>query len=629
MTRYEKNIKVISKHYEEFDVLLEEGKRNLENDLMIFEETSYDGNQILKVKKEGRILYLSGKRNSQEPVQLWVKWLQSVTEIHRNTTILIMGTGNPLYLEELVNQIEEKLVIIVYEPSLQIFLKFLEMVDLEEWMDKHTVLFWVNGLRDMDLQHLQGIINQTLSYDKLISMRYLIVPNYDELFPEETVGFMKICTDTARVEMLRYNTKHIFSEVIVKNVLSNAKHLYSAYMTSQIIDVIPDNIPGILVAAGPSLNKNIKELKKAKNKSFMIAVDTAIKPLLQEGIIPDLLMTIDGMKPLELFQADGVKDIPLVAPMEASNEVLDYHTGMKFFYSEGYHFLEKVFLESGQIMGKVHSGGSVATNAFSLFYMLGIDTIILVGQDLAYTNNKSHADGTFHEVMEEYDTSAFRMIEGNYEEKVPTMASFMLYIDWYEKYIQKCKEHKNKIGKEFRVINATEGGAKINGTEIMTLKDAIQEVCTKEINISESLQQLKPMFSNEKQQKVKEYLMNIPKDFHRLSLQAGKAEKLYQKLDQLCSGRNINKKEYLNLLKKLKKSRREIEKIGVYELISMTMTRANYILSEEQYLSEDTLQKEGKEIARKGILYMKNVEKLSDLFGEYTEEIYVSDHLDS
>lgn len=55
--------------------------------------------------------------------------------------------------------------------------------------------------------------------------------------------------------------------------------------------------------------------------------------------------------------------------------------------------------------------------------------------------------------------------------------------------IRECKEHE----KELRVINATEGGAKIEGTEVMTLKDAIAETCTKEINVTECLDTLTPM----------------------------------------------------------------------------------------------------------------------------------------
>ena len=79
-----------------------------------------------------------------------------------------------------------------------------------------------------------------------------------------------------------------------ENILCNAKYVIKGYKTRQFVDVIPRNIPAIIVAAGPSLNKNILELKRLKGRAFIIAVDTAIKPLLNAGIIPDMYAVVDG-----------------------------------------------------------------------------------------------------------------------------------------------------------------------------------------------------------------------------------------------------------------------------------------------------------------------------------------------
>ena len=64
-------------------------------------------------------------------------------------------------------------------------------------------------------------------------------------------------------------------------------------VTTQLCDILPTDIPAIVVSAGPSLNKNIVELRKAKNKAFIVAVDTAVKPLVKAGIIPDLYVVVD------------------------------------------------------------------------------------------------------------------------------------------------------------------------------------------------------------------------------------------------------------------------------------------------------------------------------------------------
>lgn len=615
MTLYEKNIHTLAKYYPKMDRLIENGKKNLKKELEIYEEKSEDGNVILKIAKRDKICYLNGKRNTMEPAQMWVKTLG---ELQTNAPIFLMGVGNFFYLKELVERTQKRITIIVYEPSLQIFLKFLELVDLEEWMEKHLIIFWVNGLEGMDSKHMRSIIEGVLKYEMLPYSRYLILPNYDVLFVEEAVEFVKLCRDIAHEEVAGFNTKMIFSNVMVKNLLSNAPYLCKGYKTTQLIDAIPRDIPGIVVAAGPSLNKNVKELRKAKGKSFIIAVDTAIKPMLQAGVKPDMIAIIDALKPVELVKIAGAEQIPLVTTLNAASEVLQYHMGMKFFFNEGYQFAERIFLKSGQKIGDVSTGGSVATSAFSLLYKIGIDRIILVGQDLAYTNNKSHADGTFQEIMEEQDTSNFIMVEGNYQEKVPIAGDLKIFLDWYNMYIEGCKKHR----KNFCVINATEGGAKISNTEIMSLKDAIERECTKEVDIQACLEKLPPMLSKENQEWALEFLHSFPEEFQKLSFEARKLKGMYQKLDKVCNKRHIDSKEYLSVLKKIEKQISNIERRDSYQLVTITLSEAKSILKNEQFLQEDSLNEEGKEIARKGILYMEMVDQCSLLFKEYVEEIY-------
>ncbi len=615
MNIYEKNLKTLTKYYPRIDELIEDAKINLKPELEVIEDYADNKEIILKVKKDGKTFYLNGKRNTQEPAQIWV---DSLGELQSNAPIFMMGIGNPTYLQRLVNQVEKKIVIVIYEPSIQIFLKFLEIYDLEKWMDKHVIIFWVKGLEGMDEENMKRIMVQLLRYEMLMYFRSLVLPNYDVLFSEEAVKFMKICRDVAKDQIIEYNTNNKYNTVVTKNLLYNAKYLCDGYKTTQLVDVIPRDIPGIVVAAGPSLNRNINNLKKAKGKAFIIAVDTALKPLLKQGIMPDMFVLVDPKKPLDLVSLEAVKTIPLLTSISASSDILQFHTGMKFFYNEGYLFAEKILLKSSLKIGKVECGGSVATAAFSLLYKIGINHIILVGQDLAYTNNKSHADGTFHEIMEEADTSNFITVEGNFEEKVPTRPDFKIYLDWYNMYIKGCKEQV----KELYVINATEGGAKIENTDVMTLEDAINQECKKEINIQECLEKLSPMLDEKNREWAKEYLKNLPKDFYKLVINSKKAKKMYQKLDKVCDKKKIDKKEYQSILKKLGIIIKNIEEQSVYQLITLTIVNAQCILKNEQFMQEDTIQKEGKEIARKGILYMETVQKLAELFEEIAGEAF-------
>lgn len=615
MTIYEKNLEILGKQYLGMDALIRDAKESIDEETEIFEEKSFNGEIILKVKKDGKICYLNGKRNTKEPAQLWVK---SQKTLFPNAPVFIMGVGNWTYLEELVEKTENRIVLFVYEPSLRIFLYFLEHVDITRWMEKHLIVFWVKGVPGMDLEHMSPLLDRLLNYEILNLSRYLIVPNYEMLFLEDTLKFVRECRNIVNSELVQRNTKKRFSAVLAKNILFNIRYLLDGYTTVQLSNMVPKDVPAILVAAGPSLNKNLQELKSAKGKAFIIAVDTAVKPLLKAGIVPDMFVIVDGKKPLELVTADGADMIPLMPSVTSASEVLSYHKGIKFFHMEGYCLVDKILSHYSPVESMVPSGGSVANSAFSFLYRIGVQTIILVGQDLALTNNRSHADGTFHEKMERLDTSRCMMVEGNYEEKVPTRADFKTYLEWYEMYIEGCQ----KEAPEFSVINATEGGVKIKHTEVMTLKEAIDRECKKEIDFQAFFADLKPMFHTEESRKwVKDYLDSIPEKCCALQSDARNTIKLYRKLDKICSRRNIDNKEYLNLLKKLDKQIKKIELQEVYDLVQDVMSEAHYILKNEQFMEYGTIKEEGKEVARKGILYMELVEECAGIFREYLDDL--------
>ena len=616
MTVYEQNLRVLAEIYPQMDVLINNARKDSDSEIEVLIERAYDGNEIFKVKKGEKVFYLNGKRDTQEAAKIWV---ETLGELPTNTPVFIMGVGNYFYLLELAERMKNKLTIIVYEPSLHIFVKFLETVPINKMMEKHLIVFWVDGLEGMDTEALSKMMEKVIFYEKLPYAKELLLPNYDVLFPKEMIAFLKLIQEQADEEIVQYNTKARFASVIGKNIISNLKYLCNAYKTTQLIEVIPRDIPGIVVAAGPSLNKNIRVLKKAKGRAFIIAVDTAIKPLLNEGIIPDMFAIVDGKKPLDLVEREEVKGIPLVTTLNAASDILDFHTGMKFFFNEGFTFADTILLRADKRWGGVNTGGSVATNAFSLLHKIGLERIILVGQDLAFTDKKSHADGTFSDVIEQVsDVSGFIMVEGNEGEKVPTTGSLKTYLDWYNQHIKGIRE----LNKNFRVINATEGGAKIENTEIMTLEEAVARECKRQIDIQKCFEKLPPMLNEEDKQWAKEYLISIPEKLKKLAADASKTEKAYKKLERMCNGKNFDRKEYLSILKRIKNLTYKMEINDAYQLIDVTMVEAQYIMRDEQYMYESNMEEEVKEIARKGILYTAFVKKMSLLFEEYTKDIF-------
>lgn len=85
-------------------------------------------------------------------------------------------------------------------------------------------------------------------------------------------------------------------------ILNNLLERHNSLKTSEI--QIKDKV--IIFGAGPSLKRNIKDLKKLKLVNFtLIAADGATTALLEENIIPDIIVTdLDG-KMDDIFKANN------------------------------------------------------------------------------------------------------------------------------------------------------------------------------------------------------------------------------------------------------------------------------------------------------------------------------------
>lgn len=598
---YDRNMEALKKRYEGLAYIIE-NKQYEENEIKINFEDAKDGTKIISIEKDNRKLYLNGK---YEPKKFIQQEIEKLGDINYMAPIFIVGLGNTIFIKEILKRTEKTVNIAIYEPSLSLFLKLLQEIDIVELFENRPIGFIIDGLNE---EETTTIIEKYLVFNNLPFLKKYIQPNYEELYPDKVVDFLKEIEAKVRKSIIRENTIIYFSNIAVKNILNNVSYLCDNYQVQQLAGVLPRDIPGILVSAGPSLNKNIMELKKAKNRAFIIAVDTAIKPLLKAGIEPDITIMVDGVKPKELFEIEGGEYIPLIMSITSSSKVADYHKGKKFFFAEGERYINQMFRYVGQNFYGLETGGSVATNAMSLLVNLGYSTIILVGQDLALTGNKTHADGTFKDKMDIIDTSKAFMVDGYYGEKVPTRQDFRLYLEWFNSYIKSVKSMK-----DITIIDATEGGARIEGTDLLPLKECIEKYCTKEVNIKEQIEKLEPMFQGEGRVKVIEYLHNTSSELKEIKKDADKEKKLYYALKKLGEQGCTNKQNYNKILKKITKLTEKIEANVTWALIDTSIAPINSVIRREVFCEEETVKQEIERISRNGIAIINNIKKCIDI----------------
>lgn len=215
----------------------------------------------------------------------------------------------------------------------------------------------------------------------------------------------------------------------------------------------------IIVSGGPSLDKNIELLKRINEKAFIFATGRALKKLVDMGIRVDMFCIIDSQKD-NYKQIEGVENlkVPFVFLNTASHFIVSRYKGPKFrAYSLD---------SSKEQRGRIESGGSVATAVLDLSIRFGGNPIIFIGQDLAYTNNISHCKNTIS-MWEVKSQEHMKKVKGLNGEYLPTTAALLSYKYWIEQKI--------RVTKGIRFINATEGGAFIEGCEHCLLKDVLDE----------------------------------------------------------------------------------------------------------------------------------------------------------
>lgn len=448
-----------------------------------------DESLIVKVEKEGKAYYLNSQYRPKEEA---VKFANQYQELIDYSVMMMLGFSNGVVAREICNQQQENVQFLFYEPSPQIFLHVMQNYDLTDVLQHPRVYLIVAGLNDARIDSImQGLVTSS-------NYRHCIMdalPKYHQIFPEEYDLFEERYRYV--VNTLQYNiaTRQWFSKEMTLNQIKNMRYFIKGNSGEDFDNVFPTDIPAILVAAGPSLEKNVDLLKEAKGKLFIVAVDTALRFLSDRGIRPDLIVTVDPKKPLRLFEREELQDLPIAITSCANHKVLEsMHNKKVLFVSTDNPYYEKMAQVAGKHMRFLPNGGSVATVAFSMLVNWGFKKIVLIGQDLALGKDKVHAGKDDVDLEKLKDNKI--AIEGYYGETVYTTKDYDEYRRWYEVVA--------RTNKEVEIINATEGGAKIKGATQKTLREVIDEYKGEAFDYEDLIVDLDTMFSVEEQKAIVE-----------------------------------------------------------------------------------------------------------------------------
>lgn len=549
MDNYINNMNCLKVYKPDLLKVIEDRRITLNNKLEGIESiTTKDGNKAVVVQYKSKEYRLNSSYRPKEEAKRWAA-AYKITNI--NTVINMFGLGNGMFVQALMDKMDDSSYLLIYEPSFEILEHTLRNYDIRDIISNKNVLIFIEGDNSDEFRRAS---NSVTNITNLNSQIQCIHPNYDDIFTESAIKFYKSLKDSYTTEVINTNTIVKLGQRNIDNIFNNFIFLRESSSIIELKEMIPHDVPAIIVAAGPSVEENIEELKRVKGRAVIFAVDSILRFLLDSGVEPDFVLSIDPNKSTHHFIRKAPITIPLITYMESNHAILKIHKGKKIFCSQN-KFVEEIYKKVSKTPPNILPSGSVALVAFSVCLKLGINKIILVGQDLAYKDNQTHA-GKARRV--EFDKNTDVELEGINGESIRSRYDWKEFVMRYEDIISRYPDIK--------VIDAKRYGAKINGTEVMELGSAIEQYCSKPLDIKLTNEEIKATFTNEEVLRIREQLQS---NLLILNTIKSRIKKAIKDCDILIKEyRHVGgSKRYDDALKRISKTNKYIEEQKIYSVM--------------------------------------------------------------
>ncbi len=530
---YEKNLLLLRQRDIDLAVRLE--SQSLPENVTC--EYSKDGNITLVYVENGIKKYLHSKFS---PIQEAERFVNG-QDLKKRLEVDIFGVGMGYHVDFLIERDFASINII--EPKAALFKLVMHLRDISSWILDDRITFFV-GVSPVYALNILAKKNQA----RILWRPVFVVYNpVCDLFPEKCKEFLRVFEEDIKHSRTMAATLLVVSLDTLKNSLINLPFLVKYPGVEGWIASYRDK-PIFCVSPGPSLKNAIGVLKKVKGKAPIVAVDTAMKPLLKAGVKPDFILGIDftpqNKKHYEGISEEDMKDIVLIADIDMYYEIFPMWKGPMFvtYYK---HSMSKFF----NFKSNMVKGPTTAHIAFLFSFFLGAEPIILIGQDLSYPDvEEAYMPGVSYQrkisiIKDKQGNELLLKINKDDPNKkaltfvervesvdggvVVTEPVFLSFGMIFERMIDVLKVN---------VIDAKLKGMKIKGTINMSPEQVYKEYCKslESINVLEKAEQLREFYISDINVKaIKDEVERIKKNYYRFYKDSKKVfrkiEKIYKK----------------------------------------------------------------------------------------------------
>lgn len=399
--------------------------------------------------------------------------------------VCVLGFGAGYHCAALGERMGDVGAVVCFEPDLGLLRAVLERVDHSGWMGKTNFVLFT------DAEDGTAISAGFRGIEAILALGVKIVEHPASLsrLGASGVRFGEKFANAMRSLRTSVLTTLVRSQASLRNMVMNADY-YAASPGIGSLSGAAYGRPALVVSAGPSLERNIDLLRDpgVREHAVIIAVQTVLKPLLRRGIRPHFVCALDyhelSRRFYEGLTAADVEGVTLVVEPKANPAILDSYPGRILCVQE--EMLDQML--GAELAGQkwpLRPGATVAHLCAYLGRHLGCDPLILVGQDLGFTDGQYYAGGAaIHDVWAG-ELGPMRTLEMFEWERIGRMRSLLrraedihgrpIYTDeQMATYLSQFEvDFASDAERGLRVIDATEGGVRKAHTAVMPLGEAL------------------------------------------------------------------------------------------------------------------------------------------------------------
>jgi hypothetical protein len=431
-----------------------------------------DGYPVCRYIEGGRAVRIT----STDPVAQAETWCGQIP-FREIGTLFVYGCGFGYPLLEMMRRKQPETQVLVFEPDLHLFIAMLREFDLAPLFETGKFAFFAGPLPELSKEFARFISQPDLFYltspsvafapgARLFKQTYIRL--HTQLFELLALQTKKFGNDPSDTLLGFHHMADNLDEVLENPYLSCLKNRF-------------DNVPAFVIANGPSLDQAIPELKEAVGKGLILCSESAIAPLMKNGIVPDAVCVLERTEKSYRRHFENKRypeELALLGLAVIDPRIFRSFPGPKIPVFRSRDSDSLLFNRTVGDGSALFGGKSSAHFAFEAALYMGANPIVLVGQDLAYgPDGSTHSRQSVYAEADQQDTVAMLKAQPAVYVKSNDGRIIRSNAKWNHfklLFVQMIEQHP-----QVTVINTTEAGAAIKGTVCAPLADVIRTHCPK------------------------------------------------------------------------------------------------------------------------------------------------------